>query len=169
MPEVETVDIHRIGGGGGVENLRLKPREATLHPPGISVLKAPSPGWGDRLQHRESGEALRGRHRYTRAVIMKTKAVKIIDECGKVVATAQVARRGDRFSGRIDLDLMPASLRQQFEEYEEIVNGQVFSLLDEVEDQIGALGLKVLLEDGSGTAVGTCRFTRAQDGCRSRS
>jgi hypothetical protein len=36
-------DIHRIGGGT-VENLRLKPAEAALHPPGISVLKAPTPG-----------------------------------------------------------------------------------------------------------------------------
>jgi len=36
-------DIHRIGGGN-VENLRLKPAEAALEPPGISVLKAPTPG-----------------------------------------------------------------------------------------------------------------------------
>lgn len=36
-------DIHRIGGGS-VENLRLKPKEAALDVPGISVLKAPSPG-----------------------------------------------------------------------------------------------------------------------------
>jgi hypothetical protein len=36
-------DIHRIGGGD-VANLRLKPTEAQLNPPGISVLKAPSPG-----------------------------------------------------------------------------------------------------------------------------
>jgi len=35
-------DIHRIGGAS-VENLRLKPREATLNPPGISVIKAPTP------------------------------------------------------------------------------------------------------------------------------
>jgi hypothetical protein len=38
-----TSDVHRIGGAS-VANLRLKPREATLTPPGISVLKAPSPG-----------------------------------------------------------------------------------------------------------------------------
>jgi hypothetical protein len=38
-----TGDIHRIGGGS-VANLRLKPREASLNPPGISVLKAASPG-----------------------------------------------------------------------------------------------------------------------------
>jgi hypothetical protein len=37
------VNIHRIGGAN-VENLRLKPREATLNPPGISVIKAPTPG-----------------------------------------------------------------------------------------------------------------------------
>jgi hypothetical protein len=36
-------DIHRIGGGS-VANLRLKPKEAALEVPGISVLKADSPG-----------------------------------------------------------------------------------------------------------------------------
>ncbi len=36
-------DIHRIGGGD-VENLRLKPREVTLDVPGISVVKAATPG-----------------------------------------------------------------------------------------------------------------------------
>ncbi|MDR3633930.1 MAG: hypothetical protein P4L84_09005 [Isosphaeraceae bacterium] len=35
-------DIHRIGGGG-VENLRLKPAEEKLDPPGISVLKRATP------------------------------------------------------------------------------------------------------------------------------
>jgi hypothetical protein len=36
------VVVHRLGGGG-VENLQLKPREATLNPPGISVLLGGSP------------------------------------------------------------------------------------------------------------------------------
>jgi hypothetical protein len=35
-------DMHRIGGSS-VENLRLKSRETTLTPPGISLLHAPSP------------------------------------------------------------------------------------------------------------------------------
>lgn len=35
--------IHRIGGAS-VENLRLKPKEAKLALPGISVLVAPTPG-----------------------------------------------------------------------------------------------------------------------------
>lgn len=42
MTTTEVEDIHRIGGGN-VENLRLKDREAQLSPPGISVLKATSP------------------------------------------------------------------------------------------------------------------------------
>src|SRR5438552_2929921 len=36
-------DIHRIGGGN-VANLRLKPAEKGLAPPGISVLRAMTPG-----------------------------------------------------------------------------------------------------------------------------
>jgi hypothetical protein len=36
-------DIHRIGGAS-IENLKLKPKEAALPIPGISVLKCPSPG-----------------------------------------------------------------------------------------------------------------------------
>ena len=36
------LDIHRIGGGG-IENLRLKPTELGIDPPGISVLRGDSP------------------------------------------------------------------------------------------------------------------------------
>lgn len=36
-------NIHRVGGAN-VENLRLKPREAKLVPPGISSIKALTPG-----------------------------------------------------------------------------------------------------------------------------
>jgi hypothetical protein len=84
---------------------------------------------------------------------MSTQIVKIIDPCQQVVATAQVAKRGARFAGVIDLSPMPASLRQKFEAYEEIVNGQIFSLLDEIEEQIRSLPLKVVFNEGAETAV----------------
>jgi hypothetical protein len=35
--------LHRIGGGS-IDNLRLKPAEERLKPPGISVLRFPAPG-----------------------------------------------------------------------------------------------------------------------------
>ena len=43
MAGTNVEDMHRIGGGS-VANLQLKPREATLNPPGISLLHASSPG-----------------------------------------------------------------------------------------------------------------------------
>jgi len=70
----------------------------------------------------------------------------MIDQCRDVVALAQVTERGECFAGLIDLSQMPANLRRKFEEYEEIVNGQMFSLLDEIEEQIGAIPLKVVFE-----------------------
>ena len=42
MADTTIEDVHRIGGSS-VENLRLKPREATLNLPGISLLHAQSP------------------------------------------------------------------------------------------------------------------------------
>ena len=41
-PEPVVLDVHRIGGGT-VANLRLKPREAALAVPGISVLRCDTP------------------------------------------------------------------------------------------------------------------------------
>jgi hypothetical protein len=52
--------MHRIGGSR-VENLRLKPREAMLNPPGISLLQASSPGEAAR-QMREAFPAADGLH-----------------------------------------------------------------------------------------------------------
>jgi hypothetical protein len=42
-PATAQGNIHRIGGAS-VDNLRLKPREAALDVPGVSVIKAPTPG-----------------------------------------------------------------------------------------------------------------------------
>ncbi len=52
MPEPDNRNIHRIGGAN-IENLRLKPRESKLVPPGISVIKAPTAG--DAAQELRSG------------------------------------------------------------------------------------------------------------------
>ena len=67
-------DMHRIGGSS-VENLRLKPREATLNPPGISLLHAPSPREAAR-QIREAFPAADALHEAAQ-VIGSTTAEKI--------------------------------------------------------------------------------------------
>src|SRR5712691_1761374 len=58
--------IHRIGGGT-VDNLRLKPKEATLENPGISVLKVSSPGEASR-QIREAFPRAKDLHQAAKIV-----------------------------------------------------------------------------------------------------
>jgi hypothetical protein len=60
------LDIHRIGGAT-VENLRLKPMEASLAVPGISVLKSPGPREAGR-QMRIAFPKARVLHRQARTV-----------------------------------------------------------------------------------------------------
>ena len=54
-----------------MENLRLKPREATLDPPGISLLHAPSPGEAAR-QMREAFPAANALHAAAQVVASAT-------------------------------------------------------------------------------------------------
>ncbi len=79
---------------------------------------------------------------------MPHRSVTILDGERNPVATADVEFQEGHYSGSVNVDRMPEPLRQLFEEYEEIVNGQIFSLLDQVEDRIGAIPLSVVFDDG---------------------
>ena len=52
---------------------------------------------------------------------MSAQRVTLIDHSRQIVATAQVAEQAGYFAGLINLSCMPATLQQQFAEYEEIV------------------------------------------------
>jgi hypothetical protein len=84
---------------------------------------------------------------------MADQTVKIIDRSRNVIATARVSPREDLFCGEIDLRLMPKELRKRFEEYEALVKGQMFALLDEIEGQIDSLSLRVDMESGREIAI----------------
>src|SRR5713101_6758809 len=62
----ESGDLHRIGGGS-IENLRLKPREMKLHPPGISILKAPTAGHA-AVQMKEVFPQAKALHEHARII-----------------------------------------------------------------------------------------------------
>lgn len=79
---------------------------------------------------------------------MPDEVVTIFDSSKNIVASGVVVLQGDSYSGSIRVDQMPESVRQLFEEYEEIVNGQMFSLLDRIEDQINAMRFAVVFEGG---------------------
>lgn len=84
---------------------------------------------------------------------MILQCVTLIDQGRQVVATAQVSEQDGSFVGWINLSSMPVQVRRLFEEYEEIVNTQTFSLLDEIEEHIETLHLKVVFENGHEAAL----------------
>jgi hypothetical protein len=79
---------------------------------------------------------------------METRSVKLIDHSGHLVATAQVADKGTHYGGTIDLRPTPEPLHALFEEFDELVNTQVFSLVDEVDEKISAFGIRAVFDDG---------------------
>lgn len=79
---------------------------------------------------------------------MNGRSVKLIDASGNVLATAHVADEGNHYGGTIDLCCTPAPVRALFEEFEEIVNAQMFSLLDDVQGKIDSLVIKAVFDNG---------------------
>lgn len=79
---------------------------------------------------------------------MTCQSLYLVDQTPKKVACLSVRLNGERYSGTISLDVMPAQLRKVFEEFEQYVESQVFSLADEMEEKIAAMAFKVILDDG---------------------
>ena len=84
---------------------------------------------------------------------MTTRTVQLIDQSRTVIATAQVTDEVDHYFGAINLQLTPVKLHQLFDEFEEIVNGQMFVFLDEIQEKIGALTIKAVFDDGSEVGI----------------
>jgi hypothetical protein len=84
---------------------------------------------------------------------MSTQTLCLIDPNRAVVAVATVADTGEHFSGTIDLSATPPAVRAVFDEYEEIVLGQMFSFLDEVEAKVAALGLRAEREGATAVPI----------------
>ncbi len=80
---------------------------------------------------------------------MNTRIIRLIDQDQTVLATVQATDEGDHYGGTIDLHPAPANLRSLFEEFEEIVNGQMFAFLDDLQEKIAAWRIKAHFEDGS--------------------
>ena len=84
---------------------------------------------------------------------MTMQLVTILDSAGRVVAHAEVSEGAGLFTGQVDLRAMPAALRQTFAEYEAIVNGQMFSLLDAIEGQVASLRPRVVFAGGQESTI----------------
>ena len=84
---------------------------------------------------------------------MIVRHIRLINENNAELATADVTDEGDHFGGSIDLRSTPADLCKLFHEFEEIVNGQMFVFLDEIQDKISAVPIKVIFDDGEVVSV----------------
>lgn len=84
---------------------------------------------------------------------MTSRPISLIDRSHARVAALDVRGVGDSYEGTIDLAGTSPRLRALFERFEEVVEGQMFSLLDAVEEEIGQLPLKVEFEDGTEALV----------------
>ena len=65
------------------------------------------------------------------------------------IAALDVALTDDRYCGTICLDETPAYIKSLFDEFEEMVEAQVFSVADEIEEKIAAISLKVAFANGT--------------------
>jgi hypothetical protein len=74
--------------------------------------------------------------------------IRLMDRAGRVLATAQMTIASDHLGGTIDLRGAPIDVRELFAEFEEIVSGQMFGFLDDVQTKIDALGVVALFADG---------------------
>lgn len=84
---------------------------------------------------------------------MTSRPIYLLDQAKRRVATLNVNYTGTHYEGTISLDHTPPELRQLFKEYEEIVEGQMFSLLDAIEEKINIVSLKVAFENGTEASV----------------
>ncbi len=67
---------------------------------------------------------------------------------GELVGTVEVSKYSDgRYSGSIELSRTPAPILELFHHYEELVNGQVLSLLDDADARMDALGISFHAEN----------------------
>src|SRR5262245_54890427 len=80
---------------------------------------------------------------------MGTAFVRLLDKAGNQLATAEVVQRDAFFAGKIDLRGTPSAIRVLFDEFEEVVNDQAFSVVDEIQDKLEALSIKAVFADGT--------------------
>ena len=84
---------------------------------------------------------------------MQAQRAYLLDKFSAKVATLDVTQDGDLYSGTIRLDSTPPELIDLFQQFEEMVENQVFSIADEIEERIEAFRLRVAFANGLGAEV----------------
>src|SRR5947209_1083116 len=91
--------------------------------------------------------------RTRRGIDMTQRPLYLTNASSAHLATLDVSMVGDRFEGTIDTGKLPEELRQLFADFEEVVEGQMFSLLDPIEERVQAAQLQLAWDGGGTTRV----------------
>jgi hypothetical protein len=75
--------------------------------------------------------------------------IYLFDQDNRRVAVLSVSFTGTHYEGTISLDRTPPEFRKLFGEFEEVVEGQMFGLLDAIEEKIGVIPFKVSFDNGT--------------------
>lgn len=78
---------------------------------------------------------------------MATQSLTLLDQSGAKLASVEVSQERDLYRGTIDVGNLPRALAQLFAEFEECVEGQMFTHADEIEAKIADLHLRVAFPD----------------------
>jgi len=84
---------------------------------------------------------------------MNSQHVRLVDRSRNVWAEAQIVEQDDHFGGIVDLRATPGPILTLFEEFEEVVNGQMFVFLDEIQGKIDSFSFRVIFNDGVEASV----------------
>jgi len=68
----------------------------------------------------------------------------IVDKNGRTIGKVTVEEQGGKFVGTIDASEVPPAILTLCRDYESKVNDQLFSSLDQIEEQLDELGLRLV-------------------------
>ncbi|HUR53591.1 MAG TPA: hypothetical protein VMZ71_05650 [Gemmataceae bacterium] len=74
--------------------------------------------------------------------------LRFFDRNGRVLATGRATDEGGYLGGTADWSAAPAPVLALFAEFEEVVDGQMFAFLDDVQRRIQALGITAAFDGG---------------------
>ncbi|WP_338866429.1 hypothetical protein [Myxococcus stipitatus] len=78
----------------------------------------------------------------------------MVDAQGHLIGEVRVSAEGGLWSGEIDLRGTAPSIVSLFNQFEDVVNGQMLSFLDDLETEIRQLGARFLIAEGQALPVG---------------
>ena len=87
---------------------------------------------------------------------------RLVDAQGNLIGVVRVSAEGGLWSGEIDLSGSAPSIVSLFTRFEDLVNGQMLSLVDDLETEICQLGAQFLVADGKALPVGDLQIYPAQ-------